>query len=174
MYEWVNATLDASAGGEAAGTGLFWDKLRGDDTVDTMFWSYNQGSMVGANVLLARGRTTATGGCLARAEAIARKALRHYHGDYERQAPAFNAIFFRNLLLLHDATGDEDLRTRIMAAMRGYADHAWSERRDRRDRFHFPRDAAGAGRGVTLLGQSAMVQVLALLAWEPERYSSLA
>ena len=38
----------------APGTGLFFDKLRGDGTLDETLWTYNQGSMIGANVLLAR------------------------------------------------------------------------------------------------------------------------
>jgi hypothetical protein len=169
MYAWVNATLDAGGDGEEPGSGLFWDKLRGDNTIDRATWSYNQGSMVGANVLLHR-RSVSTGTeYLRRAEAIARKALHHYAGGgYESQPAAFNAIFFRNLLLLHEATADADLREDIIAAMRGYADRAWSERRDDRDRFRF------SGTGVTLLDQSAMVQLLALLAWAPEDYRQLA
>jgi hypothetical protein len=165
MYEWVNGTLDASGG---SATGLFWDKIRGEGTIDETLWSYNQGSMVGANVLLARRGGDSAPGYLARAEAIARKALRHYAGDrLERHVPSFNAIFFRNLLLLHAATGDASLREEIIAAMRGYADWAWRERRDDADRFHLS-DQDG------LLDQSAMVQVLALLAWEPENYGKLA
>ena len=169
MYAWVNATLDAGRLGDAPATGLFWDKLRGDGTIDEKFWSYNQGSMIGTNVLLERCRTGDNPGrYLARAETIAGKALQRFDGSYDRQPPAFNAIFFRNLLLLHAATSDTELRARILHAMRGYADRAWLEWRDRRNQFHFP------GHGVTLLGQSAMVQILALLAWDPEDYRKLA
>ena len=170
MYEWVVATLDAGAGsaGEAPGTGLFWDKIRGDDTIDRALWSYNQGSMVGLNVLLARRGGQAVAGYLSRAEAIARKALRHYaDGGFQGQPPSFNAIFFRNLLLLHAATGDDRLREEINAAMRGYADWAWEEKRDRRDRFPISDQDK-------LLDQSAIVQILALLAWDPEAYGLLA
>jgi hypothetical protein len=169
MYEWVNATLDAGRDGAAPATGLFWDKLYGDGTVDETLWSYNQGSMVSVNVLLGRRAGGAHADYLARAEAIARKALLHYAGGgYEKQPPAFNAIFFRNLLLLRAATGDAGLRNEIIEAMRAYTDRAWSDRRDRRDRFHFSRG------GVTLLDQSAMVQLLALLAWDPGAYRKLA
>jgi hypothetical protein len=167
MYDWVVRALDASREGDEPGTGLFWDKLRGDNTLDKALWSYNQGSMVGANVLLARRGGEAGSGYLARAEAITRKALRHYAGGgLEAQPPAFNAIFFRNLLLLHAATDDAELRTEIIGAMRAYAAWAWQERRDGRDRFHITSQDA-------LLDQSAMVQLLALLAWDPARYDKL-
>ncbi len=169
MYEWVLATLDASRGSGSPATGLFWDKLRGDGTLDKAVWSYNQGSMVGANALLARRGGPAQAKYLARGEAIARKSLRHFAGGrYERQPPAFNAIFFRNLLLLHAATGNVELRAEIIDAIRGYTDYAWRERRDRRDRFHL------TGGGATLLNQSAIVQLLALLAWDPGTYGRLA
>jgi hypothetical protein len=164
MHDWVLGTLDASG----AGTGLFWDKLRGDGTIDRALWSYNQGSMIGVGVLLARSGDARGTDHLARAEALAREALRHYSGAYEREPAAFNAIFFRNLLLLHHASSDEPLRAEIAGAIRGYADWAWDDRRDRRDRFHL------APGGVTLLGQSAMVQVLALLAWDPAGYGRIA
>jgi predicted alpha-1,6-mannanase (GH76 family) len=169
MYAWVNATLDAGRDAGQPGTGLFWDKLRGDGTIDRTLWTYNQGSMVGANVLLAR-RPGAEEGArhLKRAEAIATKALEHYTDGLQRQPAAFNAILFRNLLQLHAATADTGLRTRIRATMESYADTAWTAYRDRRDRFRF------SGGGVTLLDQSAMVQIYALLAWEPEDYARLA
>jgi hypothetical protein len=168
MYEWVLATLDASRGSEEAGTGLFWDKIRGDNTIDKLLWTYNQGSMVGTNVLLARRGGESAALYLERAEAIARKALRHYSmAELERQPPSFHAILYRNLLLLHAATGDADLRAEIIGAVRRYADWAWDERRDEADRFHVS-DQDG------LLDQSAMVQLLALLAWDPADFGKLA
>ncbi|MDQ6816333.1 MAG: glycoside hydrolase family 76 protein [Actinomycetota bacterium] len=169
MYEWVLATLDASRESNAPATGPFWDKLCSDGTVDTTIWSYNQGSMVGANVLLARRGGPGQAVYLNRAEAIARRALRHFADDgHHRQPPGFNAIFFRNLLLLHAATERAELRTEIIEAIRGYVDYAWYERRDRRDLFHLPDG------GVTLLNQSAAVQLLALLAWDQGSYNKLA
>ncbi len=163
MIDWVDATLDAGAGDDPPAAGLFWDKLRGDGTIDRALWSYNQGSMVGANVLLARGAHAEQSSLhLARAEGIARRALAHYRDRYDSQAPAFNAIFFRNLLLLHAETADAELRARILADLRGYADRLWA--------------AQDQGRrvGATLLDQSALVQLLALLAWDPADYGLLA
>jgi Glycosyl hydrolase family 76 len=170
MYEWVNAALDAGAAVGEPATGLFWDKRRGDGSLDRTLWSYNQGSMVGANVLLGR---RARGGerdrYIGRAEAIARKALRHYGAaGLLAQPPAFNAILFRNLLLLHEATGDEALRADTLAALRGYADQLWSARHSRQNR------ALVCGRPATLLDHSGLVQVLALLAWDPADYGRLA
>lgn len=169
MYEWVLTTLDASRGTDSPGTGLFWDKVRCDGTLDKTLWAYNQGSMVGANVLLARMHHDMRDTYLHRAEAIGRKALKHFNEDgYDRQPPAFNAIFFRNLLLLHPVTGDDNLQADIVNHIRLYADDAWCRRRDRHDRFHLSHG------GVTLLNQSALVQLLALLAWDPSEYGKLA
>lgn len=167
MYDWVNAALDAGAARGAPGDGPFYDKVQGDGSIDRTLWSYNQGSMVGANVLLARARPEDERH-LRRAEAIADRALTDLAGGYDRQPAAFHAIWFRNLLILHAATADDGLRRRIREAMLGYADDAWSRRRDRRDLF------ALSGREVTLLDQSAIVQVLALLAWDPGDYGKLA
>lgn len=153
MYAWVLATLDESRGAEEPGTGLFWDKIRGDGSIDQMQWSYNQGTMVGLNVALARAPGVARADYLGRAEAIARKALARL--TLASQPPAFNAIFFRNLLSLHAASGDARLRDEIVAALRGYTEEVSS------------------GRPATLLDQSAIVQLLALLAWEPGAYRKL-
>ena len=169
MYEWVLTTLDASSDTDSRGTGLFWDKVRGDGSLDKTLWTYNQGSMVGANVLLARIHQDTSDTYLDRAEAIARKGLRHFDEEgYDRQPPAFNAIFFRNLLLLHPVTRDAKLQTDIINRIRRYADEAWCRTLDRHDRFHLSHG------GVTLLSQSALVQLLALLAWDPSEYRKLA
>jgi predicted alpha-1,6-mannanase (GH76 family) len=171
MYAWVNVTLDAGRQLGAPGTGLFFDKVRGDGSVDRTLWTYNQGSMIGANLLLARQAGVdpdAGAAYLDRAEAIAARALDHYAGAYERQPPAFNAIFFRNLLQLSAVTPDTGLRQRIRAAMAVYAESSWASHRDRQDRFRFGRG------GPTLLHQSAMVQIYALLAWDPSGYGALA
>lgn len=171
MFEWVAAHLDAGGDGD----GLYRDKICGDGSLDVKLWSYNQGSMLGAAALLAR-RASASGEAsggpldaarwLGRAEEIARRALRKYAGDAAfRDRPEFMAIMFRNLLLLESFAG-EDLGT--VAAMRAYADVAWERYRDGSDRFAFP------GQPTTLLSQSGMVQILALLAWQPDAYRQLA
>jgi hypothetical protein len=120
-------------------------------------------------VLLARVHDDARDKYIARAEAIATNALSHFDAEgYDREPPAFIAIFFRNLLLLHRVTRDDQLRSDIIDRMRRYADDAWSRARDRHDVFRLPDG------GVTLLNQSAMVQLFALLAWDPSEYGKLA
>lgn len=153
MYAWVLATLDESRGAGERGTGLFWDKVYGDGSIDRMQWSYNQGTMVGLNVALACAPAVARADYLGRAEAIARKALSRL--ALSSQPPAFNAIFFRNLLTLHAASSDARLRDEIVSALRRYTEELSSKR------------------PATLLDESARVQLLALLAWEPSAYLKL-
>lgn len=169
MYEWVLANLDESRDSDSPGTGLFWDKIRGDGPIDRATWSYNQGSMVGANVLLARSDPAQRTTYLGRAEAIARRSLQRFAGGYDRQPAAFHAIFFRNLLLLHHATADPSLKDQIITAMTGFADAIWPSAQQGGRKL--------LGRfsgGPSLLEQSAYVQVLALLAWDPGSYGRLA
>jgi hypothetical protein len=157
MYAWVVSALRDPGG-------LYLDKIRGDGSVDRALWSYNQGSMIGAAVL--RHRAGAAAHSLDTAEATAWTALTHYAGHYTDQAPAFNAIFFRNLLLLHAASGDARLRREITAALGGYADALWERTRQ---------DLLPRGDGsVTVLDQSALASVLALGAWDAGDYGRLA
>jgi hypothetical protein len=162
MYSWVEAGLRVPA--QHAGDGLYWDKIRTDGTIDRALWSYNQGNMIGLNLLLARSGVDPDGH-LGRAEEVAERALRHYAGRWIQQPAAFNAIFARNLLALHHASRDAALRERIIQAVRRYADEAW-ERRDAGDIVHLsPRP--------TVLDQSAVVSLLALLAWNPADYDRI-
>ncbi|HWF54038.1 MAG TPA: glycoside hydrolase family 76 protein [Solirubrobacteraceae bacterium] len=162
LYRWVLANL-------GDGAGLFHDKLRGDGTLDRTIWSYNQGNMVGASVLMARAPGEPSAEHLARAETIARATLGRYAaGGFDGQPPAFDAICFRNLLQLHAVSGEDRLRVAIEAAVRAYADAAWERWRDGEDRFTLGPD------GTSLLTQSALVQILALLAWDPAAYGTLA
>ena len=162
MRDWVETAL------RAPDAPLYRDKIRGDGSVDVALWSYNQGSVLGLDVLLHRRAAAASTQHLTRAQATARAALAHYADRYLEQPAAFNAIFFRNLLQLHAAGADTALQTQILTAMRAYADRAWSTARDEDDCFHLD------GSDPSLLDQSAMVQLLALLAWTPADYAKLA
>lgn len=164
MYEWVNAALDGSRATAAPATGLYFDNLRLDGKVDKTVWTYNQGVMIGANVL--QHRLTGRAQYLARAEAIARKTMKRFAGKYSTQPEQFNAILFRNLLLLHHATADTALKQSVVAVISAYADRAWGTQRDSNGLF--PKG------GPKLVKHAAMVQIFALLAWAPGRYDRLA
>jgi hypothetical protein len=132
--------------------GLLWDHLTFDGTRDESHWSYNQGTAIGANVLLYR--LTADENALSSAETLADKSLAYF--DTTREPPFFLAIFFRNLLDLAGVDGNSGYR----AAAQAYADSVW-------DRLHDPRTGLfrfGGKRPVQLLEQAAMVQIYALLA----------
>ena len=112
MYDWVNGCL-------LAPNGLYWDHIDLAGNIEKTQWSYNQGTMIGANALFYR--ITGDRVYLDRANAIADAALAYYGGAGRlyKQDPPFNAIFFKNLLLLdsvdHDPRyrrGDAGLRRR--------------------------------------------------------------
>jgi hypothetical protein len=163
MCDWVQDSLRAP--GSAEGTGLYWDKIRGDGTIDRALWSYNQGNMIALNLLLGQAGVDPARH-LGQAEELADGALRHYAGRWSEQPAAFNAIFARNLLQLHRRSSDAGLRERILEAVRAYADAAW-DRRGADDIVHLsPRPS--------LLDQSAIVSLLSLLAWDPADYDRIA
>jgi mannose/cellobiose epimerase-like protein (N-acyl-D-glucosamine 2-epimerase family) len=148
MLDWVTSCM-------LAPDGLLWDHVALDGTRDERHWSYNQGTMVGACVLLYR--LTGDAQALLRAQAVANASLAYFEltpdGD---DPPFFLAIFFRNLLALEGVDGD----TRYRSAAQAYADGAWDRVRDVatglfRFRSHRP---------TALLEQAAMVQIYAALA----------
>jgi uncharacterized protein YyaL (SSP411 family) len=151
MYAWVEAYL-------AGSNGLYGDHVDLAGQVDPGQLTYNQGTMVGAGVLLYR--LTDEPAYLARARATADTSLDVFGPDFA-QPPAYNAVYFRNLLLLEAETGDQRYRT----AMRAYADQIWDTLRDpETGLFNF---AYGRNRSVEphrLVDQAAMLQIYALLA----------
>lgn len=139
-----------------APNGLYWDHIDLAGNIEKTQWSYNQGMMIGAKVLLYR----ATGEAiyLQEAEAIAAAALEYYGGAgrYYTQPARFNAIFFKNLLLLNEEAPSPTYRK----AMQAYADEVWRSARDAETNlFKFE-----VYKPVTLLEQSAMAQIYATLA----------
>jgi Glycosyl hydrolase family 76 len=148
MLAWVSTCM-------LAPDGLLWDHLELDGTRDETHWSYNQGTAIGANVLLYR--LTGDKAALQQAEALADASL----GFFDRppggdEPPFFLAIWFRNLLALESVDGD----ARYRDALQEYADAVWDRQRDQSTGlFHFH-----GSRTAKLLEQAAMVQIYALLA----------
>lgn len=153
MFEWADCHL-------LAPNGLYWDHVDQAGTIEKTQWSYNQGVMLGAATLLFK--ATAKREYLDKAKAIASAAMAE---PFWQQPARFNAIFFKNLLILDEVAHDPAYRE----TMRTYADRAYDEVRDPgTGLYHF------VDGPVQLLEQSAPVQINALLAWPPSRYRLLA
>jgi len=170
MMNWVNAFLDSSK----TGAGLFWNVIRIDGSIDTNLWSYNQGVMIGANVL--RYEVSGNNTYLNQAIAIANNALSTY-GNFQTQPPSFNVMLFQNLLMLFPYAST--LQSAITQAMQNYADWAWNNtaaRSSRTNLFYFNdagQPVGGTGQTAQLRDQGAMTQLYALLAWSPSAYGNL-
>ena len=151
MYTWVNAYLRGP-------NGLYNDHVDLAGVVDPGQLTYNQGTMIGASVLLYR--TSGDSAMLQRARKVADTSLEVFGPDFN-QPPAYNAIFFRNLLLLAAETGDE----RYRAATQAYADRVWDELRDpSTGLFDFVYGRSQSAEPHRLLDQAAMLQIYAALA----------
>ncbi|HVX47702.1 MAG TPA: glycoside hydrolase family 76 protein [Mycobacteriales bacterium] len=150
MYEWANTYL-------LAPNNLYWDHVDLAGNIEKTQWSYNQGTPIGAGVLLFE--ATGQRKYLQQAEKTAQGSYDFYitQGHLDGQGPTFNAIYFKNLLLLESVTGGHKYRD----AMQAYADRLWSDARDPATGvFHFN------DTGTTdVIEQSSMIQIYATLAW---------
>ncbi len=157
MYDWVNTCMRAP-------NGLYFDHISLSGDVEKTLWSYNQGTMIGANVLLYR--ITGQRQYLRQAEQIAEAAMEYYGtaGRLWRQDPIFNTIFFRNLLQLEAVNHD----TKYRQMMQSYADEVWKIRDPETGLFVWE-----PYKPLDLNQQAAMVQIYALLAWDPRDYQKI-
>jgi hypothetical protein len=164
MFNWVNHYLDSTR----TGTGLYWNAVRRDGSIDTNFWTYTQGEMIGANVL--RYRLTGNSVYLQQAQGIASKTLSSFR-TFIGQPPSFNAMCFHDMLRLYAVASDASLQAKMLETMQSYADWAWrnaAARDPKTNLFYFTdagQPAAGSGQPAQLRDQGAMLQLYALLAW---------
>jgi hypothetical protein len=172
IYGWVNQylyNLPTSPNYASNQPPLMFDHVTAAGTIDHTLWTYNQGTMIAANVR--EYQLTGQAAYLSEAEAIANTALDTFtESTYIAQPAAFDAIFFRGLLVLYAATGDTALQSRIIQTIQAYADDAWNNHRSSQNLFKFP---SSPGSGYQLLDQGAMVQIYAALAWNPTDYDKL-
>lgn len=166
-YKWSRQYL-------LAPNGLYSNSVRADGNVDPTLWIYNQGIMLGAGVLLHR--VTGKSEYLTDATHVADAALAFFgkdpyysggRGAYSGRC-IFNAIFFRNLLMLYTVNHN----MLYLHKLQTYADAVWSDPtlHDRRTNlFHLNSEPR-----YSLLDQAAMVQVFALLSWDASMYAMLA
>jgi len=118
IYHWVRGALLHE-------DGLYADQIRPDGHVEPVIWSYNQGSMIGAGVLLHE--ATGEEGYLDQAVLTASASLAHY-ADVDKllgESSIFVAVFLRNLLLLDAVRPDP----RYQALAESYAAAMWDRRR---------------------------------------------
>jgi predicted alpha-1,6-mannanase (GH76 family) len=153
MYEWVRGCLLSS-------DGLYGDNVT-DSGIDPTEWTYNQGTMIGAGVMLYQ--ATGNRAYLQEALATGHAALHTFDAaELATQGDGFNAIYIRNLLLLGGASGDQA----FASFARWYANDAWVNVRDPSTNLYL----SGPGGDTNLLDQAAMTQVNALLAEPASAY----
>jgi hypothetical protein len=152
-YGWVReCLLEAS--------GLYADHIDLNGTVEHALWSYNQGSMMGAGVLLYQ--ATHNGAYLYQARQTAKAALTYFtYSRLSAENPFFVAVYFRNLIYLDSVTHDPP----GSGPAREYAYYAWQRHRLSDNLF-----AYGSPPTAELLRQAALVQIYALLSTSPRTY----
>jgi hypothetical protein len=148
--------------------GLFRDNVDGHGRIEPTIWSYNQGTPIGAMVLMSR----LTGDRRWRDDALrtARATEAHFAVDdgWWRQPPVFNAIYFRNLLALAAHLRDRSL----LVSLDAYLDRVWIEARDPRSGL-FVGAGIGSYDGRPTIDQAGLNQLLAFRAWPTEVWTSV-
>ena len=117
MYQWAVTCLRTPGH-------LYHDHVNADGSINSTIWSYNQGVMVGAGVLLYE--LTGTSTYLSQAEQTASAALAYFGTGptLVNQGPAFNAIYFRNLLFLNSVSPDDGYASEAQS----YGSSLWTQR----------------------------------------------
>ncbi|HEY9334886.1 MAG TPA: glycoside hydrolase family 76 protein [Kribbella sp.] len=158
MYQWAQTCM-------LAPNGLYWDHIDLAGTIEKTQWSYNQGVMLGAGVLLFK--ATGDARYLRDAKSVANASLAFYNTPeiLAKNGAAFNSIWFKNLLILDSVAPDP----RYREAMQSYADYNWNTTRDPATNLYKFHDGS-----VELLQQSGITQIHALLAWPRSQYHLLA
>jgi hypothetical protein len=156
MYHWVRTCLRESRG-------LYADSIDPYGAVENTIWIYNQGTMIGAEVLLYQ--VTGNAGYLSAAQEDAATALRYFNRSQLEQQPVFFvAIFADNLMRLNAAAPNGRYRSYLQA----YADRAWNAYRNAETGlFDFPEREVNV-----LLQQAAMTQLYAYLSWDGRWYAA--
>jgi hypothetical protein len=118
-HDWVTNTLVKE-------DNLYIDNINPDGSYDHTVWSYNQGAMIGAGILI----YGATGDKRFANQAIstAVAAVQHFSNSdiLDHQGAAFNAIFFRNLFLL-----GADMPDSARSIAQDYCERQWNLRDQR-------------------------------------------
>jgi hypothetical protein len=152
MYQWVNTCLESP-------DGLYYDHVNPGGSVNTTIWSYNQGTMIGAGVLLYK--ITGNASYLTAAQDTAGAAVSYFGTGttLQNQGPAFNAIYFRDLFVLSRVQPNSAYSSEAQA----YAAYMWTQRDTSTGLFL----QNGQTNGVN--GTAPMVEIYSLLAGSTPR-----
>jgi hypothetical protein len=117
MYQWVVSCLGTVSG-------LYNDHINANGSLNTTMWTYNQGVMVGAGVLLYQ--ITGNSTYLSQAQQTAAAAVSYFGTGttLDNQGPAFNAIYFRSLFLLNEV----DPSSSYASEAQSFASYMWTQR----------------------------------------------
>jgi len=152
-YNWVRTCL-------LQANGLYADHIGAHGTVARVYWSYNQGSMIGAGALLYQ--ATGNSAYLYQARQTAKFALAYYTPErLGSELPFFVSVYFRNVLYLDSITHDPP-GSRLAQP---YVDYAWQHLRLSGNLFVF-----GSPPSSQLLVQSAIVQIYGMLSSSPSTF----
>ena len=151
MYQWVDTCL-------ASSDGLYYDHVNPGGSVNTTIWTYNQGAMIGAGVLLYQ--ITANGSYLTAAEKTATAAVSYFGSGttLQSQGPAFDAIYFRDLFVLNQVQPNSAYGAEAQA----YATYMWTQR-------NWGGLFLQNGQTYGVNGTAPMVEIYSLLAGSPAR-----
>jgi uncharacterized protein YyaL (SSP411 family) len=152
-YAWVRSCLLTSSG-------LYADHIEGNGELDPEIWSYTQGVMIGAGALLYQ--ATGNYGYINQAAETANISVAACPLEIlGAENPFFASVFLRNLIyldsLLHNPTG--------IALANEYVNWAWNSLHESKGLF-----LSADGSRTTLLEQSAVAQIYALLSTEPKTF----
>ena len=147
MYQWTVTCLRNASG-------LYNDHVNTNGSVNTTIWSYNQGVMLGAGVLLYQLTGNATYLNQAQQTAAATVSFFGTGTALVNQGTAFNAIYFRNLYLLNQVVANPAYASEAQS----FASTMWAQRQAVTGLFN-------PQYGVN--GTAPMVEIYALLAGSP-------
>lgn len=152
-YNWTRTCLLQS-------NGLYADHIGAHGAIARVYWSYNQGAMIGAGTLLYQ--ATHNSAYLYQARQTAKFALAYYTPErLGSELPFFVSVYFRNMLYLDSVTHDPP-GARLAQP---YVDYAWQHLRLSDNLFVF-----GSPPSSQLLVQAAIVQIYGLLCSSPSTY----
>ncbi|MGC8674617.1 MAG: glycoside hydrolase family 76 protein [Thermoprotei archaeon] len=135
--------------------------------INTAFWTYNQGTMIGTGAMLyiATGNST----YLNEAKETAISSLLYFQSRLMSQPIIDNAIYFRNLVRLGEVTGNQTFNNEVYSMMKNYTGVMCANYRYSNDIFMAPGYSDIPAQNipeseVDVMSNAAMVQIYSLLA----------